>query len=187
METASMTSRGNSSRSPLMEAATDMTDEDRSEVHPIELTVQALLETPLETLNLNLKSLYESQMILHTILYKMECTLIETANNLRPGSFPLQDQVVPGVRGDHNDTGNGNGPNASCDSSSGTTSCNMDGEDDIGEEGIRIDHSDLDGELDLKQYLDRMERLRRKLRRIEKTIDEIEARVGRIENSMGMR
>ena len=174
----------------LTQSTTNMTDEDGPDVHPIELTVQALLETPLETLNLNLKSLYESQMILHTILYKMERTLIDTANNLRPGSFPLQEQVVPGVRGDRNgnNNSNGHGPNSCCDSSKGTANCSsVNGKDDIGEEGLRIDHSDLDGELDLKMYLERMERLRRKLRRIEKIIDEIEARVGRIENSMSRR
>lgn len=163
----------------------NMSEEDRPDVHPIELTVQALLETPLETLNLNLKSLYESQMILHTILYKMECTLMETANNLRPGSFPLEDQVVPGVRCNY-DCHTEEGTIGEAEDSINTGNC-IDAEDDVAEEGIRIDHSDLDGELDLKQYLERMGRLRGKLRAIEKTIDEIEARVGRIESSMNVR
>lgn len=159
-----------------MQSSSGNADGGGSDVHPIELTVQALLESPLETLNLNLKSLYESQMILHTILYKMENTLVETANNLRPGSFPLEDQVIPGGEG--------------CDTCSSETASNdvfnsseID-KDEISEDGIRIDHSDLDGELDLKIYLDKMNRIRRKLKAIEKVIDEIESRVYKIEHNL---
>lgn len=64
-----------------------MTEPTSDEVHPIELTVQALLDSPLEMLNLNLKSLYESQMILRSILHKIESTLHETGGNLRRGAF----------------------------------------------------------------------------------------------------
>lgn len=64
-----------------------MTEPSSDEVHPIELTVQALLDSPLEMLNLNLKSLYESQMILRSILHKIESTLNETGENLRRGAF----------------------------------------------------------------------------------------------------
>lgn len=64
-----------------------------NDVHPMELTVQSLLEMPLETLNLNLQSLHESQKILHAILYKMENTLLDTASNLRPNLYP---PVEPG-------------------------------------------------------------------------------------------
>lgn len=149
------------------------TSEDE-DVHPIELTVQSLLETPLETLNLNLKSLYESQMILHTILYKMERTLIETANNLRPGSFPLNDQVIS------KDVTNGfDNDNSNVDSNN---------EDiDQGEDGIRIDHSDLEGELDLNDYLQRMKRIRHKVKLIEKVINEVESRIGRIESTLDIK
>lgn len=41
-------------------------------VHPMELAVQSLLESPLELLNLSIHSLYESQMILTTILDRMQ-------------------------------------------------------------------------------------------------------------------
>jgi hypothetical protein len=59
------------------------TEDAEEDVHPVELTVQSLLETPLELLNLNLKSLYESQIILHAILSKMESSLLESADNLK--------------------------------------------------------------------------------------------------------
>lgn len=164
-----------------------------SDVHPIELTVQALLETPLETLNLNLKSLYESQMILHTILYKMECTLMETANNLRPGSFPLKDQVVPSEfkNGEDETCGENNYIDDDCnDNNSNVRNGNSEDDDqedyDYGEDGIRIDHSDLDGELDLNEYLAKMNRIRRKVKSIEKIIDDVEARIGRIEHTMNI-
>lgn len=62
-------------------------DNNDTEVHPMELAVQSLLETPLETLNLNLQSLHESQKILHAILFKMENNLLATASNLRPGLY----------------------------------------------------------------------------------------------------
>lgn len=150
---------------------------EEEDVHPIELTVQSLLETPLETLNLNLKSLYESQMILHTILYKMECTLMETANNLRPGSFPLKDQVIS------KDVTNG------CDDNNiNDGDIDSNNEDvDQGEDGIRIDHSDLEGELDLNDYLQRMKRIRHKVKLIEKIITEVESRVGRIESTLDIK
>ncbi|KAG7697721.1 hypothetical protein KL930_000224 [Ogataea haglerorum] len=51
-------------------------------VHPIELVVQSLIESPLEVLNLNLTSLYESQVILSSILRQLEGKLERTRENL---------------------------------------------------------------------------------------------------------
>ncbi|KAG7813442.1 hypothetical protein KL921_000988 [Ogataea angusta] len=52
-------------------------------VHPIELVVQSLIESPLEVLNLNLTSLYESQVILSSILRQLEGKLERTRENLK--------------------------------------------------------------------------------------------------------
>ncbi|KAH3665939.1 hypothetical protein OGAPHI_004128 [Ogataea philodendri] len=52
-------------------------------VHPIELVVQSLVESPLEVLNLNLTSLYESQAILSTILKRLEEKLGKTEKQIK--------------------------------------------------------------------------------------------------------
>lgn len=141
-----------------------MNSDEISMVHPIELTVQSLLETPLETLNLNLKSLYESQMILHTILYKMERTIMNTANNLRSGSFPLDDQILHG----------------------GNITSNGETDTKEGEDGMGIDYNNVENEIDLKSYLERVIQIRKKLKSIEKIIDRVEARICRIEGNLGL-
>lgn len=141
-----------------------MNSDEISTVHPIELTVQSLLETPLETLNLNLKSLYESQMILHTILYKMERTIMNTANNLRSGSFPLDDQILHG----------------------GNITSNGETDTKEGEDGMGIDYNNVENEIDLKSYLERVIQIRKKLKSIEKIIDRVEARICRIEGNLGL-
>lgn len=51
-------------------------------IHPIEVTVQQLLEDPLQSLNLNLTSLYESQLILSKMLAKLHETIAEAVSNL---------------------------------------------------------------------------------------------------------
>ena len=51
-------------------------------VHPMELVVQSLLESPLELLNLSIHSLYESQMILTTILDRMQRKLNKCLQNV---------------------------------------------------------------------------------------------------------
>lgn len=51
-------------------------------IHPIEVTVQQLLEEPLQSLNLNLTSLYESQLILSKMLAKLQGTISEAISNM---------------------------------------------------------------------------------------------------------
>lgn len=144
---------------------------DKDEVHPIELTVQSLLETPLEVLNLNLKSLHESQMILHAILFRMENTLKDSANNLRSGSFATEDQIV--------------GSFSALDEEAAANDARGKGDVDSGsEEGVRIDHSDVEEEVDLKEYLRKLVAIRKKMRSIEKIMDVVEARVGKMELGM---
>ncbi|GME76052.1 unnamed protein product [[Candida] boidinii] len=53
-----------------------------SDVHPIELTVQSLIDSPLQILNLNLQSLYESQVILSSTLKKVQQLLGNSNNGL---------------------------------------------------------------------------------------------------------
>ncbi|GMF60779.1 unnamed protein product [[Candida] boidinii] len=53
-----------------------------SDVHPIELTVQSLIDSPLQILNLNLQSLYESQVILSSTLKKVQKLLGNSNNGL---------------------------------------------------------------------------------------------------------
>ena len=78
-----------------------------TDVHAMELTIQSLLEGPLELLNSHLKNLYDSQVILRSILDKMENTLVKTGNNLRPGTFPIEgedeDEVIRNERVDLDD------------------------------------------------------------------------------------
>ncbi|CDK28225.1 unnamed protein product [Kuraishia capsulata CBS 1993] len=54
-------------------------------IHPIELTVQSLTESPLELLNLNMQSLYESQIILSGMLLKMQKKLDGLGSSVRSG------------------------------------------------------------------------------------------------------
>lgn len=78
-----------------------------TDVHSMELTIQSLLEGPLELLNSHLKNLYDSQVILRSILDKMENTLVKTGNNLRPGTFHIEgedeDEVIRNERVDLDD------------------------------------------------------------------------------------
>lgn len=53
-----------------------------SDVHPIELTVQSLIDSPLQILNLNLQSLYESQVILSSTLKEVQKLLGNSNNGL---------------------------------------------------------------------------------------------------------
>lgn len=142
-------------------------DNDENYIHPMELAVQSILEGPLELLNLNLKSLYESQLILHTILHKMEKTLQETANNLRPGSFPLDEQII-----------------SDCSENIGTQSEDLESSSTT-EDGVRIDHSDVKPEFDCKDYLQRLVILKKKIKNVEKTLDRVETRIVKIETEIG--
>lgn len=55
-------------------------------VHPIELVAQSMLESPLDLLSLSLHSLYESQMILSTILNDLKMELSQCMENIGSGT-----------------------------------------------------------------------------------------------------
>lgn len=136
-------------------------------VHPIELTVQSLLDGPLETLNLNFESLQESQTILFNILHKLEASLTRASNNLRPGSFPSHEQIV------------------SLSTSPKYASLGPINDDICtSDDGVRIDYSDVEGQFDLKSYLDRLLALRKKIKNIEMILDRVEKIICNIENAI---
>lgn len=125
-------------------------------VQPIELLVQSLLQTPLENLDLNIKSLKESQMILKMILCKMESTLIETSNNLKPNDVYKNEEIK-------------------CD-----TNSSVDGH----EECVIISKSNKD--VTLNDYIQQMDRIRSKLKKIQQILDVVESRVSKIEHNIGI-
>lgn len=109
-------------------------------VHSIELTVQSLIESPLEVLSLNLNSLYESQMILSTILQKLENTLNHTVNNIHP------QEVFEEEEGDT----------------------------------IKVSYTDFDEQVDLDNYLRRIEKVKCVIKQVTIILDKVEVRVDRI-------
>lgn len=141
---------------------------DNEEVHPIELTAQNLLDGPLESLNLNLKSLQESQTILFNILHQLENCFTETANNLRPGSVPLTQRIVSPVESfEEVDT----------PSNEQGTTCS----DDV----VHIDHDIVENNanktIDLDSYLERLVALRKKITNIERILNRVEVKISDIE------
>lgn len=135
------------------------------DVHPIELTVQSLLDGPLETLNLNIKSLQESQTILFNILQSLEDYFMQAANNIKPGTYTADEN-----------------PNESTvDVNEGSESRSS-----ISDDGVQINYSDADGELDLKTYLSRLISLRKRIKHIEKILDRVECKLVEIESTVGI-
>lgn len=45
------------------------------DIHPLEVAAQQALEEPLQTLNLHLTALYESQLVLERVLQRLQGTL----------------------------------------------------------------------------------------------------------------
>ncbi|ONH74826.1 hypothetical protein BOH78_2128 [Pichia kudriavzevii] len=97
----------------------------------------------------------------------MEKTLQETANNLRPGSFPLDEQII-----------------SDCSENIGTQSEDLESSSTT-EDGVRIDHSDVKPEFDCKDYLQRLVILKKKIKNVEKTLDRVETRIVKIETEIG--
>ncbi|TID23190.1 hypothetical protein CANINC_003207 [Pichia inconspicua] len=135
------------------------------DVHPIELTVQSLLDGPLETLNLNIKSLQESQTILFNILQSLEDYFMQAANNIKPGTYTA------------NENSNQSTVYVNAGNESGSS---------ISDDGVQVNYSDADGELDLKTYLSRLISLRKRIKHIEKILDRVECKLVEIENTVGI-
>ncbi|QPG72859.1 hypothetical protein FOA43_000161 [Brettanomyces nanus] len=92
--------RARSRLEPLSRTAT--TTSSMAPVHPMELAVQSLLESPLELLSLNLNSLYESQVILSTILKRLESKLNECLKNIEGGDEKVNEDSSS-ITTDHSD------------------------------------------------------------------------------------
>lgn len=150
-----------------MEEATDNVSEN---VHPIELTVQSLLDGPLETLNLNIKSLQESQTILFNILQSLEDSFTKAANNIKPGTFDIDDISNASTVEVNEQLFCGESESNSYNS----------------EDGVQINYSDADGELDLTSYLNRLISLKKRIKNIEKILDRVETKLVEIESTISV-
>ncbi|ODV88309.1 hypothetical protein CANARDRAFT_26459 [[Candida] arabinofermentans NRRL YB-2248] len=141
-------------------------------VHPIELTVQSFIESPLEILNLNSNSLYESQLILTTILKKLESKLEQSLRNVKGKDTERS------VQQEDNPISTNNGNNDINGNNQGTSLQDLDGTG-LDEGEVDMAMSD-DEEINLQRYSDRVTALKAKLSGIDSTLKIVEKRVDKI-------
>ncbi|GMG21577.1 unnamed protein product [Ambrosiozyma monospora] len=154
---------------------TDMTDASTTTttgaVHPIELTVQSVLETPLELLNLNLNSLDETQLILTAILKRLDSKILQIQDNIfddGSSSSPIdkRNSTVAGDYGKSEDRGRRR----------------FSGFEDLQDE---IDLEE-DERVDLSDYLNRISHLKETLEGVNGKLDKVDKRVDKIINHLNL-
>ncbi|GME72054.1 unnamed protein product [Ambrosiozyma monospora] len=141
-------------------------------VHPIELTVQSVLETPLELLNLNLNSLDETQLILTAILKRLDSKILQIQDNIFDdgSSSRPNDKRNPTIAGDDG-------------KSDYERRRRFSGFEDLQDE---LDLEEEDERVDLSDYLNRISHLKETLEGVNGKLDKVDKRVDKIINNLNL-